>query len=131
MANALALYSLSDRERFPAFGFEEVNADRPSTLFYADFKTAIPFGISAVYEPWRNCGDLTKRDPKEVTELFVVVNHLLGEAWEMNEDCRKHKVYAPYPAMFEVFWRRKEQYLRGLVDKWPEEAQIHFYHVTD
>lgn len=41
--NPMQLYAINDAQRFPSFSGEPSEEDRPSTLFYADFKVAEPF----------------------------------------------------------------------------------------
>lgn len=74
------LYALTDAERFPAAHQLDEGQERPATLFYADFKVAEAFGAKAVRDTMRNCGDLRKRDWKEVVELIAVLNNLGREA---------------------------------------------------
>lgn len=121
------LYSKSDRERFPSFHQVE---NRPSTLFYADLKVAMAFGIRAVWDTLKNCGDLTKRDPKEVTELYVVLNHLM---WEIAghfgnavppPTYKIHKVYKAFEKAFNKIGTE-------IAPTWSDEDREHFFLVTD
>lgn len=123
----LSLYSLSDRERFPAFNYEE---NRPSTLFYADLKVAQAFGIRSVWDTLKRCGDLKKRDPYEVTELYVALNHLM---WEIasafgnqppSPNYKVYKIYRAYEKTYNLIYET-------IVPTWTEEQKAHFYKVID
>lgn len=72
-----ALYAQTDAERFPASQLAE-GLERASSLYYADFKVAIPFGIKAVENTFANARYKTS-DYKMVTELAVVMNNLCWE----------------------------------------------------
>ena len=120
------LYALSDRERFPAFYYSE---NRPSTLFYADLKVAMACGIRAVWETLKRCGDLTTRDPYEVTELYVVLNHLMLEiaAKFGNQPPPIYKAHKMFKAFAKIFNRIRDEIVTG----WTEEQQAHFFRVID
>lgn len=127
MANPFAIYGLNDAQRFPCSHV----VDRPSTLFYADFKVAERFGIAAVWDTFRRCGDLKERDTKEVTELYVVLNHLEWEAHDKNEELKANGKYSPCLIKAEPFYSRKQGEIRRLVDGWSDENKVHFFKVTD
>lgn len=121
------LYALSDRERFPAFHYSD---NRPSTLFYADLKVAMAFGIRAVWDTLKNCGDLTRRNPYEVTELYVVLNHLMCEIaakFEGKMPPPTYKVHKMFKAFAKMFNRIRDEIVTG----WTEEQQAHFFRVID
>lgn len=71
------LYALSDAERFPASQLAD-GLERASSLYYADFKVAIPFGMPSVRDTFSRCYYKTA-GYKMVTELAVVLNRL---GWE-------------------------------------------------
>lgn len=121
------LYALSDRERFPAYYYDE---NRPSTVFYADLKVAMAFGIRAVWDTLKRCGDFTKRDPYEVTELYVVLNHLLWEiaaAFGNKPPTQEYKIYKVYTA----FEKKYNTISDEIVPTWTDEQREHFYRVID
>ena len=72
------LYALADKERFPSLVLD--GDERPSTLFYADFKVDEPLGPAALRGTMRRCGDIERLDMKEVGELVVALDHLAWEA---------------------------------------------------
>lgn len=123
----LNLYALSDRERFPAFHYD---GNRPSTLFYADLKVAQAFGIRAVWDTLKRCGDLTERNPYEVTELYVVLNHLMCEIAAAfgnqppSPDYKIHKIYKAYEKKYNLIYEE-------IVPTWTDEQREHFYKVID
>lgn len=118
--NPMQLYAINDAQRFPSFSGEPSEEDRPSTLFYADFKVAEPFGEKAVKDTFKNCGDLTKRDWKEVAELSVVLNHLLWEAFYAKNE--------PLAKLYDKLWRE----VNGLCHSWTDEERVSYYfHLTD
>ena len=108
------LYAKADKERFPSF--HEV--ERPSTLFYADIKTAEPYGINAVKETLEAC-HLEWRDPRDLTELYTVLNALIWEAYESKQEA----LYNLYSAYYNKIYDMSEG--------WSEEEQEHFFLVTD
>lgn len=119
------LYALSDR--FPAYYYDE---NRPSTVFYADLKVAMAFGIRAVWDTLKRCGDLTKRDPYEVTELYVVLNHLLWEiaaAFGNEPPTPEYKVHKIYTAFEKKYNAIKDE----IVPTWTDEQREHFFRVID
>jgi len=109
--NPMQLYALNDAQRFPSFSGTPSEADRPSTLFYADFKVAEPFGEKAIRETFQNCGDLTKRD----AELSVVLNHLLWEAYNNGRE--------KIARLYDELWRK----VHGLCRSWTEEERVSYY----
>ena len=118
--NPMQFYALNDAQRFPSFSGEPSEADRPSTLFYADFKVAEAYGIKAVKDTFKNCGDLTKRDWKEVAELSVVLNHLLWEAYYAKNE--------PLAKLYDKLWREVD----GLCHSWTDEDRATYYfNLTD
>ena len=121
------LYALSDRERFPAFHYSE---NRPSTLFYADLKVAMAFGIRAVWDTLKRCGDLAERDPYEVTELYVVLNHLMLEVaakFGNQPPPPNYKAHKMFKAFEKKFYLIRDE----IVPAWSEEQQAHFFRVID
>ena len=118
--NPMQLYALNDAQRFPSFSGTPSEADRPSTLFYADFKVAELYGIEAVKNTFKNCGDLTKRDWKEVSELSVVLNHLLWEAYHAGKE--------ELAKLYDKLWREVD----GLCHSWTDEERVSYYfNLTD
>lgn len=109
------LYALSDKQRFPAFGGTPSEADRPSTLFWADFKVAEAFGEKAIRETFQNCGDLNRRDWKEVAELAVVLNHLLWDAHNAHNE--------PLARLYDGYWRA----VNGICSSWMDEERTSYY----
>ena len=129
--NAVNLYALSDMERFPAF-YEEAAAKRPSTLFYADFKTAERCGgFIGVIETMQRCGisGLDKDEWRkglearythyQITELIVVLNHLIWEAYEAGNE------------VLQRYYQRRYEFIKSLVPTWSEEEQKHYFYTTD
>ena len=115
--NLAQLYALNDKQRFPSFGFagNPSGEERPSTLFYADFKVAEAFGLDAVRETFQNCGDLNRRDWKEVAELAVVLNYLLWDAHDRG-DKSLEKLYTEY-------WHK----VNSICSAWTDEARAEYY----
>ena len=125
------LYALSDRERFPSCASGEYETKRPSSLYFADFKVAEAYGLSAVEDTMKRCGDLTKLDPKMATELYMVVNHLMisiyqrvGEKEIVKGETGPAKIYRLYDR---VFNRIRDE----IVPAWSDEDREYFWAITD
>ncbi len=119
--------AIPDRDRFPSFNDD---GKRPSTLFYFDIEiVAQRFGLRATWETLRRCGDLAKRDPYEVTELYIALNYLMNElvariGGELPPPkSRAGKIYKAYEKMY--------RQIDDLAPNWPEDARSHFYRITD
>ena len=54
---------------------------REETTFKTDFKIAIPFGINAIKDTYKNCLEFAESDYKIFTELVMALNHL---SWELH-----------------------------------------------
>ena len=113
--NPLALYGISDAKRFPAF-YSEVNAERPDTTFYADFKVAEPYGLKAVKGTYRRIG-ATKRDWKEQVELAAVLNHLLWEEYDRHPAA---------PTELYNFYTEKYYKLMEMFSKWKDQEKLEY-----
>lgn len=114
--NIAQLYALNDAQRFPCYAGNPVREqDRPSTLFYADFKVADAFGLDAVRETFQNCGDLNRRDWKEVAELAVVLNHLLWDAYNAHNE--------PLARLYDGYWHT----VNGICSSWTDEERAEYY----
>lgn len=113
--NPLAYYGISDAKRFPAF-YSEVNAERPDTTFYADFKVAEPYGLKAVRGTYRRIG-VKSRDWKEQVELAVVLNHLLWEEYERHPDS---------PTELYNFYTEKYYGLMAMFNRWTDEQKLEY-----
>lgn len=113
--NIAQLYALSDKQRFPAFGGTPSEADRPSTLFWADFKVAEAFGEKAIRETFQNCGDLNRRDWKEVAELAVVLNHLLWDAHNAHNEL--------LASLYDGYWHT----VNGICSSWTDKERVSYY----
>lgn len=111
------LYAHSDAERFPAY--YDTAKERPSSLYYADFKVAEAFGMDAVKDTLKNCGELEKLDPLMATELAVVANHLCWEHFEAKRT-ELSRFYCD-------IWER----IREISRTWTEDMQTHFFECTD
>ena len=117
MSNLQSLYAINDAERFPSFGDD---GKRPSTLFYADFKVAEAFGFESVCETMERCGDLKTRNPAGVTELYVVLNHLIWEANERGNTELQNYYQAAY-----------DRIDAEIVPAWSDADRTRFYEITD
>lgn len=127
-----ALYALSDAERFPAAQLGE-GLERASTIFYGDFKVAVPFGMKSVQDTFKNA-DYKNRGYKAITELAVVMNHLCWEYYGKAEEAAKQGLNA-----LAEKWRNLSQYFTDRYNEiceWvdenfkPEEAQF-FWAIMD
>ena len=130
MKTLMGLYIPNDKQRFPAF-YPECEEKRPSTLFYADFKVAERFGMRAVFETMGRCGmggidkdkwreGLNERyTPAQITELYVVLNHLIWEAYEKGL------------SRLQEYYQLRYDFIRELSSDWTEEEREHFFKVTD
>lgn len=117
LAALQALYSLNDAQRFPSFADD---GKRPSTLFYADFKVAEAFGLNAIKETMERCGNLATRAPAEVTELYIVLNHLIWDAYERgNTELR---------SVYQIVYDRIDG---EIVPAWSDADRSRFYQITD
>ena len=126
------LYAHTDAERFPAAQLGE-GLERESTLFWADFKVALPFGMKAVKETFE-MADYKNRGYKAITELAVVMNHLCWEYYAKFEEAAKQGLNA-----LAEKWRTFSQYFTDRyyeICEWvdenfkPEEAQF-FWAIMD
>lgn len=86
------LYAFTDAERFPAAQLGE-GLVRANTIFYGDFKVAVPFGMNAVKDTFARSNYKT-RDYKAVTELAVVMNHLCWEYYYKAEEAAEKGIEA-------------------------------------
>ena len=118
-ADLQALYALSDAERFPASQPAE-GLKRPSTLFYADFKVAVPFGMDAVRDTWNRC-QFKNRNYKVLTELAGVLNHL---GWEYYNNPK-------YKDLSDFFFNRYEEVYAWAGENLKDEEARHFFAVLD
>lgn len=119
--------AIPDRDRFPSFNDD---GKRPSTLFYMDLEIAQRFGLRATLETLRDCGDLTKRDPYEVTELYMALSYLMNGIAARHENTippAKSYMGKMYSAYEKVYRRIDDE----IVPQWTDEAQTHFYRITD
>lgn len=91
-ASITSLYAHTDAERFPAAQLGE-GLERASSLYWADFKVAAPFGMKAIKDTFKNA-DYKNRDYKMVTELAVVMNHLCWEYYYRAEEAAKKGIKA-------------------------------------
>ena len=131
LAEIQKLYALSDRERFPSCANVEYETKRPSTIFFPDFVVAEAYGLSAVEDTMERCGDLTKRGHKEVTELYMALNHLMirlyqrvGEKEITEGETGLAKIYWLYDR---VFNRIRDE----IVPAWSDEDREYFWAITD
>lgn len=113
--NLAQLYALNDKQRFPAYNGTPSEDERPSTLFWADFKVAEAFGLEAVRETFVNCGDLNRRDWKEVAELSVVLNHLLWDAHQNSNESLART--------YDRLWR----IVHNICSAWTDEERVSYY----
>lgn len=126
------LYAHTDAERFPAAQLGE-GLERESTLFFADFEVAVPFGMKAVKDTFARA-DYKNRGYKAITELAVVMNHLCWEYYAKFEEAAKQGLNA-----LAEKWRIFSQYFTDRYNEiceWvnenskPEEAQF-FWAIMD
>lgn len=64
-----------------------MDLERVSTTFDTDFRIAIPFGIKAIKDTYKNALLYAKTDYKVFTELVMALNHL---CWEMHSKQMGH-----------------------------------------
>lgn len=111
--------AIADRDIMPSYNDD---GKRPETLFYFDLAVALPFGYKAVRETLDRVGDIAKRDPYEVTELYMALNHLLWRIADEGAD-REGKIYRAIEDMHNA--------IDELAPTWDEESRRHFYEITD
>ena len=117
--------AIPDRDRFPSFNDD---GKRPSTLFYMDIEIAQRFGLRATWETLKRCGDLKTRDPYEVTELYMALNHLMHELVARlgampPPKSRAGRIYTAYEKMY--------RQIDEIAETWNKDARRHFFLITD
>lgn len=132
-AELVSLYSMTDKERFPAGQLAE-GLEREGTLFWADFTVAEAYGVDAVRSTFKNCL-YQSRPYKEITELVIVLNHKTWQFYEkmtkeekggrdLAKIARYHKLYKVYEAYYYEVNSYAHETLTG------DEARF-FFAVTD
>lgn len=127
-ASLASLYALTDAERFPAAQLGE-GLERASSLFYADFMVAIPFGTPALEDTFNRTFYKTAGF-KMVTELAVVMNHMGWQFYSYAESAKRNERPADvqkYDKLSRWFFDRYNE-----VNDWAygnlKEDEMLFYH---
>jgi len=89
------------------------------TTFWDDFSIANRFGVSAIKDTYRRAMDNWKSNYVYLTELVLVLNHMIWYWYEKNENIAK---------VYNELWSKADEYacshLKG-------EELAYFYKVTD
>ena len=126
------LYAQTDAERFPAAQLGE-GLVRASTLFYADFKVAVPFGMNAVKDTF-NRSNYKNRNYKAVTELAVVMNHLCWEYYHRAEEAAQKGIKAladKFSKLSEYFTERYNEVCEWVGANFTQEQAQFFWAILD
>ena len=122
------LYALTDAERFPAAQLGE-GLERASSLYYADFMVAVPFGMPALEDTFKRTFYKTA-GYKMVTELAVALNHIGWLMYSFAETATKDarpEDAKRYEGISQWFFERYNE-----VNDWAyvnlKEDEILFYH---
>ena len=131
-ATLTALYSMTDAQRFPAAQLGE-GLERAQSLYYADFKVAVPFGMGAVKDTFKN-SDYKNRDYKMVTELAVVMNHLCWEYYARAEEAAKKGIEAlaeKFRELSQYFTDRYYEVCEWVDENFTQEQAQFFWAILD
>lgn len=91
LMKAMAMYGLSDKERFEC-AYPEWQEQRPSSTFYADFSVADVYGPKAIRDTYARAFGEWKSNHKMLTELVACLNHKLWY-WHGLQDMEYAELY--------------------------------------
>lgn len=84
LMKAMAMYGLSDKERFEC-AYPEWQERRPSSTFYADFSVADVYGPKAIRDTYARAFGEWKSNHKMLTELVAALNHKIWYWHELGD----------------------------------------------
>lgn len=87
--------------RIPHWPIFEMCGYEPKTTFWQDFWIAIYFGKDAVQDTYDRAFNEWKSDPVYITEMVLVLNHLIWVLHEKNESMAR---------LFDRLWRELSQW---------------------
>lgn len=91
LMKAMAMYGLSDKERFEC-AYPEWQEQRPSSTFYADFSVADVYGPKAIRDTYARAFGEWKSNHKMLTELVAALNHKIWY-WHGLQDMEYAELY--------------------------------------
>lgn len=101
LGRAMAMYGLSDKERFQC-QYPECEGARPSSTFYADFGVADFYGTKAIEDTYKRCFASWKENVKYFTELVAALNHKIWFWYEHNVES--------YAKLYDKLWKEADEY---------------------
>lgn len=119
LMKAMAMYGLSDKERFEC-AYPERQEQRPSSTFYADFSVADVYGVKAIRDTYRRAFGGWKSNHKMLTELVAALNHKIWYWHERGDE--------EYARLYDGLWREADAW--GL-DNLKGEELSYFLEVLD
>ena len=106
--------------RWPRWRVTELSGYEPKTTFWDDFWIAVYFGgAEGVRDTYRRAFRDWKCDVEYMTELVLVLNHMIWALYEVNE---------PLARVFDELWRKADEWCR---EHFEGEEREYFYRVTD
>ena len=119
LGRALSTYMKSDKERFQC-AHPEVESERPSSIFYADFSVAEHYGTNGISDTYRRAFDSWKNNVKMFTELVAVLNHKLWFWYEAGVE--------EYAKLYDKLWKEADEYGN---DHFKGDDAKHYFLVLD
>lgn len=101
LVKAMAMYGLSDKERFEC-AYPEWQEQRPSSTFYADFSVADVYGPEAIRDTYARAFGEWKSNYKMLTELVAALNHKIWY-WHGLQDTE-------YAELYDGLWKEADAY---------------------
>lgn len=105
--------------RIPRWSVTEMCGYEPKTTFWQDFWIAIHFGKEAVLDTYKRAFNEWKSDHIYVTELALVLNHLVWAFYEKDED------------LASIFQQLYEQTDSWVWENLPEDEKAYYWRTLD
>lgn len=105
--------------RIPHWPVTEMCGYEPKTTFWQDFWIAIHFGKEAVLDTYKRAFNEWKSDHIYVTELALVLNHLVWALYEKDEDLAR------------TFQQLYEQTDSWVWENLPEDEKVYYWRTLD
>lgn len=119
LMKAMAMYGLSDKERFEC-AYPERQKQRPSSTFYADLSVADVYGAEAVRDTYARAFGEWKSDHKMLTELVAALNHKIWYWHEQGDE--------EYAKLYDGLWKEADGWA---MDNLKGEELSYFLEVLD
>lgn len=119
LGRAMAMYAISDRERF-CCSYEEAQRRRPDSTFYADFSVADAYGEDAIKDTYKRAFNEWNGNAKMFTELVAALNHKIWFWFEIGVE--------EYAKLYDNLWKKADKF--GC-DNFKGDDATHFYQVLD